>query len=183
MENSANSTPAAYSPATRDNLFRRLSELGIETKTVDHPPVFTVQESSEVDLSLPGAHTKNLFLKDAKARLFLVVAAHETAIDLKALPAVIGAKRLSFGKPDLLMEVLGVTPGSVTAFSIINDVNQRVTVVFDANLMAYDTINCHPLQNDATTNIGREDLFEFIRSCGHEISVVQLPPLARPKEA
>ncbi len=162
-------------PATKDDLFRVLGGLDIACRTLEHPPVFTVAESSGVQASLPGAHTKNLFLKDAKARLFLIVAANQTKIDLKALPGVIGSKRVSFGKPDLLMEVLGVEPGSVTAFAVINDTQQRVTVILDATLMTFESINCHPLRNDATTNIARDDLLRFIRWSGHDYVVVELP--------
>ena len=159
--------------ATPADLFERLAELGIASRTVEHAPVFTVAESEK--LQAPGepgvgaraAPTKNLFLKDAKDRLFLVVAHAQTVVDLKALPKLIGSARLSFGKPDLMLEVLGVTPGSVTAFAVINDPAGRVDVVIDANLMTYDTVDCHPLINSATTNIAREDLLRFIRSCGH----------------
>jgi Ala-tRNA(Pro) deacylase len=154
-------------PATRDDLFQRLAELGIETRTVEHAPVFTVAESAELDRSLPGGHTKNLFLKDAKDRLFLVIAHAHTAVDLKGLPRLIGSGRLSFGKADLMQAVLGVTPGSVTAFALINDTGRQVDVILDAVLMQYDTVNCHPLTNAATTNIARDDLLRFIRACGH----------------
>jgi Ala-tRNA(Pro) deacylase len=160
--------------ATRANLFERLAELGIETHTTEHEAVFTVAESQRLDRELPGGHTKNLFLKDAKGRLFLVTAEAHTAIDLKSLHKQIGCARLSFGKPDLLMEVLGVTPGSVTAFALINDREHRVSFVLDAKLLRCGTINCHPLTNTATTNIARDDLLRFIRACGHEPQVVEL---------
>lgn len=161
-------------PLTKEDLFQRLGQLGITTKTVDHPAVFTVAESDALEPLLPGGHTKNLFLKDAKDRLYLVIAQSHTQIDLKTLHKLIGAARLSFGKPDLLMEVLGIPPGSVTAFSLINDGTRRVSVVVDAALMQYDTINCHPLVNTATTNIPRDELLRFIRSCGHEPQIVAL---------
>ena len=163
-------------PATRDDLFRRLDELGITHTTVEHPPVFTVAESAEVERALPGGHTKNLFLKDKKGALFLVVAEGHTKVDLKSLPAALGCGRLSFGNPELLMEVLGVPPGSVTALSLINYREKRVLVVLDAHLTTYDSINCHPLTNTATTNIARDDLLRFIRSCGHDPRVVELGP-------
>jgi Ala-tRNA(Pro) deacylase len=169
-------------PATPSDLFARLHQLGIETTTVEHDPVFTVAESERLDRRLPGGHTKNLFLKDAKGRLFLITAESRQAIDLKSLHRRLGCARLSFGKPDLLMEVLGVTPGSVTAFALINDREGRVTFVLDRALMRHDIINCHPLTNTATTSIARDDLLRFIRSCGHEPQVVELseesgPPL------
>jgi Ala-tRNA(Pro) deacylase len=158
----------ASAPLTRGQLFERLHAMGIATRTVEHPPLFTVAESQEVERQLPGGHTKNLFLKDAKANLWLVVAQSTTPVDLKSLPATINSHRLSFGKPELLMEVLGVPPGSVTAFSVINDRACRVSVVIDTRLLEQDTINCHPLENTATTNIARDDLLRFIRSTGHE---------------
>jgi len=155
-------------PATRQDLFARLAELGIATHTVDHEAVFTVAEAAKLERALPGAHTKNLFLKDKQDRLFLVVALNHAHIDLKSLPGEIGAQRLSFGKPELLMEVLGVSAGSVTPFALINDSARRVTVILDAGMMRHERLNCHPLENTATTNIAREDLVRFIRACGHE---------------
>lgn len=151
-----------------------LDQLGIKTQTLEHPAVFTVAESHEIEAALPGGHTKNLFLKDAKDRLYLVVALASAQVDLKRLPAIIGSARLSFGKPDLLMEVLGVAPGSVTVFSLINDPSKRVIVVLDARLMAFDTINAHPLENTATTGIARPELLRFIAACGHVPKIMGL---------
>jgi Ala-tRNA(Pro) deacylase len=162
-------------PAERADLMHRLADLDIVTTTIDHPAVFTVAESESVSRAIPGGHTKNLFLKDAKGALFLVVAEAHTVIDLKGLHKVLGCARLSFGKPDLLMEVLGIPPGSVTAFSLINDPAKRVTVIVDQALMAHGTINCHPLTNTATTSIGRDDLLRFIRAMGHEPRIAALP--------
>ncbi len=153
-------------PLTRAQLFAHLDDLGIKTRTVAHAPVFTVGESDALHREIEGGHTKNLFLKDAKGQLWLIVAEAHTPIDLKALPKVIGSARLSFGKPELLMEVLGVAPGSVTALAIVNDTTHRVSVVVDERLMGYDLINCHPLENTATTSIGREDLLRFMAACG-----------------
>jgi Ala-tRNA(Pro) deacylase len=166
-------TPAKR-PATREELFLRLAELGIATRTVEHPPVHTVAESAAIERTLPGGDTKNLFLKDANGTLILIVALAETKIDLKALPRTLGCGRLSFGKPELLLDVLGVTPGSVTAFAVMNDVARRVSVVVDAALMAHETVNCHPLENTATTNIARDELLRFIRATGHEPRVAKL---------
>lgn len=161
-------------PATRQDLFARLAQLGIETRTVEHEPLFTVAESSKLEREIPGAHTKNLFLKDDGGELFLVVARTQTRVDLKALAKTLHAGRFSFGKPELLMQALGVPPGSVTAFAVINDPQRRVRVVIDAELMQYDCVNCHPLENTATTNIARDDLLRFIRSCGHEPRITML---------
>lgn len=161
-------------PATRQDLFARLAQLGIETRTVEHEPLFTVAESSKLEREIPGAHTKNLFLKDDGGELFLVVARTQTRVDLKTLAKTLHAGRFSFGKPELLMQALGVPPGSVTAFAVINDPQRRVRVVIDAELMQYDCVNCHPLENTATTNIARDDLLRFIRSCGHEPRIAML---------
>jgi Ala-tRNA(Pro) deacylase len=159
-------------PATRQDLFARLDELGIATRTLEHEAVFTVAESSRLERELPGGHTKNLFLKDKKDRLFLVVALGHAHIDLKTLPKTLGADRLSFGRPELLMEVLGVPAGSVTPFALINDKARRVTVILDADMMRHERLNYHPLENTATTNIAREDLVRFIRACGHQPRIV-----------
>jgi Ala-tRNA(Pro) deacylase len=167
---------------TRETLMARLDELGIKTRTIDHIPVFTVAESATVEAAvqseIPGAATKNLFLKDAKDRLYLFVAAAHAKIDLKELPKRIGAARLSFGKPDLLMEVLGVTPGSVTAFAIANASPDRVTLLLDRALADATRINCHPMTNTATTNISRDDLLAFFKAHGHTPRIVDLtsPP-------
>jgi Ala-tRNA(Pro) deacylase len=167
-------SPLAAAPKTRQELFARLAELGIATRTLDHEPVFTVAESARLEREVPGAHTKNLFLKDERGELFLVVAQSATRVDLKALARTLSAGRFSFGKAELLQEVLGVPPGSVTAFAVINDPQGRVRVVIDADLMHHDTVNCHPLENTATTSIARDDLLRFIRACGHEPTIVGL---------
>jgi Ala-tRNA(Pro) deacylase len=161
-------------PLTRDQLFSLLGELGIKTTTVEHPPAFTVADSSSIDIPLPGAHTKNLFLKDDEGTLVLVIAKSTTSIDLKAVSKRLGAGRFSFGKPELLMTALGVIPGAVTAFAVANDTTQRVKVLFDQTLMVADSVNCHPLENTATTNIARDDLLRFIRSTGHAPRVMVL---------
>jgi Ala-tRNA(Pro) deacylase len=141
-------------PATEEDLFARLSELGIETETVRHPAVFTVEESKALRGDLPGGHTKNLFLKDKKGALWLVVALEDRPVDMKDLRRRIGSAPLSFGRPELLKEVLGIDPGSVTPFAVINDTENRVNVVLDA--------------------VTPEGLVAFIRSCGHEPAVVAL---------
>jgi Ala-tRNA(Pro) deacylase len=161
-------TMPATVPLTRVGLFDHLAALGIKTTTVEHPAVHTVAESSTIEINLPGAHTKNLFLKSDEGTLLLVVAKSSTKVDLKHVGKQLGIGRLSFGKPDLMMEVLGITAGSVTAFAIINDRNRRVRVILDNELMAHDSVNCHPLENTATTNIAIEDLLRFIRQTGHE---------------
>ena len=156
-------------PATPEDLFAFLTELGIEHSTVEHPPLFTVEESRQLRGEIPGGHTKNLFLKDKKDRVFLVVALESAEIDLKRIHTLIGAGgRVSFGKPDLLMELLGVVPGSVTPFGLINDTEKRVAVIFDAAMMECEVLNYHPLINTKTTAIRSDDLIKFAEACGHE---------------
>lgn len=165
-------------PVTRTELFRYLDDLGIAVTTVEHPAVFTVGESDALIRDLPGGHTKNLFLKDAKGGLWLVVAEAHVAVDLKALSKQLGCPRFSFGNPESLAATLGITPGSVTALALINDTTRKVGVVVDARLMRYETINCHPLENTATSAVRRDDLVRFMRATGHEPRIVELPARA-----
>jgi Ala-tRNA(Pro) deacylase len=160
--------------ADRTTLFSRLKALGIDTVTVEHRPVFTVAESAELRETLPGAHTKNLFLVDTEGRMALVVAKDDTRVDLKALAKALGFGRLSFAKPDLLEAVLGVPGGSVTPFALINETSACVTAVVDRALMDFEEVNCHPLENTATTRLKTEDLIRFIRACGHEPRILPL---------
>ena len=159
-------------PVTPEQLLERLSALGISTHTVSHPPLFTVADSQQLRGELPGGHCKNLFLKDKKGVLWLVVCLEDAAINMKTLDKRIGSARLSFGNPDLLMEVLGIAPGSVTPFALVNDTERRVNVVLDAAMLEYDLLNYHPLTNERTTAIARDDLLAFIRACGHEPAIV-----------
>lgn len=153
---------------TPADLFAALDALGIKHATVKHPPLFTVEQSRSLRGPIPGGHTKNLFLRDKKSALYLVVALEDALIDLKGLHRVLGASgRLSFGSPDLLREVWGVAPGAVTPFGAINDAEGRVTVVLDAPMMAHALLNFHPLDNTMTTTIGRDDLVKFLASTGH----------------
>jgi len=166
---------AEQMPETPEGLMHRLAELGIEVKTYVHPPLFTVEQSQDLRGKIPGAHTKNLFLKDKKGRYFLVTAAEDALLDLKTIHHVIGASgRVSFGSPDKLMALLGVAPGSVTVFGAINDVEGQVTVVLDETLMANDVINAHPLHNEATTSVRRKDLVRFLQFTGHEPLILKV---------
>ena len=162
------------SHATRADLLARLDELGIAHETVDHDAVFTVQESRALHERIPGMHSKNLFFKDAGDRLWLLSAEADRRLDLKTLHTRIGAKRLSFGKPDLLLEVLGVPAGSVTPFALINDRDRRVSFVLDAAMLGASRVNFHPLENTATTGISPEGLKAFLRATGHAPQVVEL---------
>jgi Ala-tRNA(Pro) deacylase len=161
--------------ATPEQLLARLQALGIEAATHRHPPLFTVEDSKRLRGDLPGAHCKSLFLKDRKGMLWLLVALEDRAVDIKALRRTLGAKgSLSFGKPELLLDVLGVTPGSVTPFGLINDAARRVTVVLDKAMLERDPLNYHPLTNEATTAIAAGDLLRFIEDCGHQPVILDL---------
>lgn len=164
-------------PVDREGVLKFLDELGIESTTVNHPPLFTVEESQALRGEIPGGHTKNLFLKDKKDQVFLVTTLEDAELDLKHIHHRIGASgRVSFGKPELLLELLGVVPGAVTPLGLINDRPPRVRVVLDRELMAHEVVNCHPLVNTATTSLRSGDLLKFIRATGHEPAVLDLRP-------
>jgi Ala-tRNA(Pro) deacylase len=157
---------------TKDEFLAFLDSLGVAHDTVDHPAVFRVGEGEDVKAQIPGAHTKNLFLKDAKDRLWLISAEDRAVIDLKRLHQVIGSARLSFGNAALMEEVLGVTPGSVTAFALVNDKAHRVTFVLDRTLAEADRVNFHPLVNTGTTGVSREGFCKFLEAVGVKPMVV-----------
>jgi Ala-tRNA(Pro) deacylase len=162
-------------PATPEDLFALLERLRIAHTTVNHPPLFTVEESRALRGSIPGGHTKNLFLKDKKGALFLVTALEDAAVELRSLHRRLGAGgRFSFGSAALLRVALGVEPGAVTPFAAINDSEGRVRIVLDAGLLGYETINCHPLRNTMTTSIGTRDLIRFLEATGHPPRIVEL---------
>ena len=164
---------------TRAELFSKFDDLGIVHNTLNHEPVFTVQDSTIVKAEMPGAHTKNLFLKDKAGRFFLICAKSDTPIRLNKLHPHLGSKRLSFGKAEALFEKLGVTPGSVTLFSIVNDTDQDVTLIIDQRLTEHDIVNFHPLLNDATTAISSEDMIKFAKATGHDPVILNLANLAQ----
>jgi Ala-tRNA(Pro) deacylase len=160
---------------TADSLFALLDNLGVVHETIHHPPLFTVEESKSLRGNILGAHTKNLFLKDKKGKLFLVTAVESTRIDLKQLHALIGGSgRLSFGSADQLMQHLGVAPGSVTAFAVINDILGQVTMILDSRLATFERINCHPLINTMTTSLAYADLLRFLRETRHDPHVLTI---------
>ena len=162
-------------PKTQADLFAFLDSLGIETTTVTHPPLFTVAQSQALRGAIPGGHTKNLFLKDKKDNFFLLTVDEEASVDLKSVHQAIGAaSRVSFGKPEALMELLGVAPGSVTAFGAINDTGLRVRIVLDAPLLDHGLVNAHPLTNEATTSIAAADMLRFARATGHEPAILKV---------
>jgi len=153
--------------ATRQDLLAFLDRIGVAHATVDHLPVFTVAESAHVKSAMPGGHTKNLFLKDKRGALWLLSAIAETKIDLTALARLFGVGRFSFGSAELLEAALGVTPGSVTAFAVINDTAGLVRMLLDDALFETDPVNFHPLRNDATTAVSHGDLVRFLDATGH----------------
>jgi Ala-tRNA(Pro) deacylase len=167
-------------PATPDDLFAYLTGLGIAHATVTHPPLFTVEQSRALRGTIPGGHTKNLFLKDKRDAVYLVVAPEDARVDLKTLHHKLGAGRFSFGSAELLRELLGVEPGAVTPFGVINDTARRINVVIDAGLMENAVINCHPLVNTMTTSIARDDLVRFLGATGHPPRIEPVAEAAAP---
>jgi Ala-tRNA(Pro) deacylase len=168
-------------PASPDDLFAFLDRLGIRHATVRHPALFTVEESRSLRGQIAGGHTKNLFLKDKRGALYLVTALEDAAIELKSLHRQLGASgRFSFGSAEQMLETLGVEPGSVTPFGVLNDTQGRVTVVLDAAMMAHATLNFHPLANTMTTSIGRDDLVRFLAATGHTARIEPVAVVAAP---
>ena len=169
-------TDGGGAPPTSDrDLFAFLDGLGIAHATKTHAPVFTVAESVALRDEIPGGHTKNLFLKDKKDNYFLLTVEEHAVVDLKTVHTLIGAaSKVSFGRAEKLMEYLGVIPGAVTAFGVINDRDGKVKIILDADLMRYDVINAHPLRNDATTSIASADLLRFIEATGHSPLVLKV---------
>lgn len=162
-------------PLTPDELLKILDEKGYETTTIEHEALFSVDQSQELRGKISGGHTKNLFVKDKKGNFFLLVVEENARIDLNRLHPKIGARsRLSFGKPEYLMAHLGVMPGSVTAFSVINDKENKVKLIIDEPLLAHEKINCHPLTNEMTTTISREDLLQFLTDINHKPEIIQM---------
>jgi Ala-tRNA(Pro) deacylase len=162
-------------PATPEDLIAFLDSLGVASETLEHPPLHTVEESRALRGQIPGGHSKNLFVKDKKSRLFLLTMGEEADVDLKRVHERIGASgRVSFGSAELLEEVWGVRPGAVTPFGAINDKASRVTVVLDSALMAHERVNFHPLVNTRTTGVSPEGLTKFLRATGHEPLVAAL---------
>jgi len=153
---------------TPEDLFKALTELGIESQTFEHPPLFTVEESRSLRGQIPGLHSKNLFLRDRARRYFLIVLEEETKLDLRMLPPLIGARgKVSFGSAEALWDLWGVAPGSVTPFGAINDPQGLVSVVLEARLAQAPAVSFHPLVNSRTTTLSGPDLLRFLNACGH----------------
>ncbi|HEX2939734.1 MAG TPA: prolyl-tRNA synthetase associated domain-containing protein [Rhodopila sp.] len=162
-------------PATPDELFALLDSLGIEHSTVEHPPIFTVDEGRSWHDKIPGLHCKNLFIKDRKDGIWLVVMPADKRADLGGLEKLLGAPRFSFARPELLAEVLALTPGSVTPFGLINDRQRRVTVILDQDMLDAMWMNVHPLHNAASTTVRSADLLRFVRVLGYKPIVIKVP--------
>ncbi len=167
-------------PATPEQLFAFLDSLGIAHSTVTHPPFFTVDEGRPWHDKIPGLHCKNLFIKDRKGGIWHVVLPADKRADLAALEKLLGAPRFSFARPDVLLETLQLTPGSVTPFGLINDTARRVRVVLDADMLRADTVNFHPLHNAASTTIRAGDLVTFVRALGYDPTIVAVPERTAP---
>ncbi len=176
QENMNDQSPPGQGPKTRQMLFDYLDQLDVVHRTVDHPAIFTVEEGRDYKRNMPGGHSKNLFVKDKKGVLTLAVASSETRVDLVGLGKALGAKgRLSFGKPELMTQTLGVIPGAVTPFALFNDNAQALAqVVLDTNLLAHDPVWFHPLENTASTAVSAKDLIRFVKSCGFEPQILDL---------
>jgi Ala-tRNA(Pro) deacylase len=158
-------------------LYADFAALGIDHALHEHPPVFTVEESSRHTRHINGAHTKNLFLKDKKGAFWLVTVPDKKRVDLKALPEAIGCDRVSFGKAEDMERLLGISPGSVTALAAINDTTGSVRVVLDAALMDAHTVNCHPLRNSATLGLEPSDLVRALAHWHHTPTIAVIPAL------
>ena len=161
-------------PATAEDLFQRLRELGIDYETAHHPPVFTVEEAQAVRGDMIGGHTKNLFLRNKKGRMWLLVCDEERRLDLKALGKQLEAGRFSFGSPERLMEYLGVIPGAVSPFAVINDKEGQVRLVFERLLLEVPELNFHPLDNSMTTRIATPDVIRFLEDVDHAPDLIDL---------
>jgi Ala-tRNA(Pro) deacylase len=162
-------------PKSTDELLAFLKGLEISVTTVIHPPLFTVADSQALRGEIPGGHTKNLFLKDKKNNYFLVTVGEDAIVDLKSIHHKIGAAgRVSFGRPEALLDLLGVTPGAVTVFGAINDTHNQVKIIVDSTLLKHSVINAHPLTNTASTSIGADDLLRFLRATGHEPVILKV---------
>ena len=158
---------------TPPDLLKYLDNLQISYETLAHEPLFTVEDSRDVHARMPGGHIKNLLVKDKKSRIFLLVALADSQINLKTIHEKIGASgRVSFCSAEIMDALLGVTPGSVTPFGVINDTGHQVTLVLEAAMMREARLNCHPLVNTMTTGLSRDDLLKFVRSTGHEPMII-----------
>jgi Ala-tRNA(Pro) deacylase len=167
--------------ATPEELFALFDRLGIEHSTIEHPPFFTVEEGRDWHDKIPGLHCKNLFIKDRKGGIWLVVMPADKRADLAWLEKTLGAPRFSFARPEALQEVLELTPGSVTPFGLINDRQRRVTVILDQDMLDAEWMNVHPLHNAASTTLRSADLLRFVRALGYDPIIIRLVEPVAPQ--
>lgn len=182
MTEAAKTQEEAPLPTSPQTLMDRLTSLGIEFSLHHHRAVFTVAEADAVDRDIEGTHCRNLFLRDDKKKNFLVVLQNATVVDLKKLPAILNSKKLSFGSADRLWQYLGVRPGSVCPYAIVNDTDHQVEIFLDQSMMETKRVNYHPLLNTMTIGCAPADLVKFIESTGHTPHIVDLAPAAPDKE-
>jgi Ala-tRNA(Pro) deacylase len=161
-----------------DALLNAIDALGIAWQMHEHDAVFTVDESADLHRSIQGTHTKNMFLKDSGGQFWLITVPHDIRVDLKALPAIIGSKKLSFGKAEDMERLLGVTPGAVTPLAAINDEEGAVRVVIDLSLSSADIVNVHPLRNTATIGISGAELIAALKHWKHDATLANIPTVA-----
>jgi Ala-tRNA(Pro) deacylase len=169
-----NAKPVEPIPTSPDDLLNILQEIGVAYQIYTHPPIFTVQEGIHLKEKIPGLHCRNLFLKDKKDQMFLVVVANDTSVDLKKLHEMLGCGRLSFGSAERLFQTLGIYPGSVCPFTVINDKDYKVQVILDAHMMQADLVCYHPLDNGMTISLTPADLLKFFEYTGHSPKILEL---------
>lgn len=165
-------------PTSPEALFELFQRLDIAYEVHHHAPIFTVEEGEHLKADIPGTHCRNLFIRDKKKQMFLVVLANETDVDLKALPDLLDCGRISFGSSDRLWEYLGIRPGSVCPFCAVNDKNHDVSVILDAHMMQSDIVNYHPLDNTMTVSLSPADLLKFFAYTGHQPRIIDLSAAA-----
>ncbi|HAJ90550.1 MAG TPA: prolyl-tRNA synthetase associated domain-containing protein [Rhodospirillaceae bacterium] len=163
-------------PFYAQNLLDFLTNLQISYRLYTHEPVFTVEEAHKVDKEILGTHTRNMFLRDKKERMFLVTLRHDTPIDLKKLSDLLGVGRFSFGSPERLWTYLGVKPGSVTPLSILNDTGKKVSLVLEKAMMEADLVNFHPLDNSMTIGMTPSELMTILEKQGITPQIIDLSP-------
>ncbi len=182
MENSPKIDELAPLPTTPERLFDILQSIDISYEIHEHAPIFTVEEGVHLKASIPGTHCRNLFLRDKKKTMFLVVVANETALDLKKLQGLLDCGRISFGSAERLWENLGIRPGSVCPFCAVNDADHNVNIVLDSHMMAAEIVNYHPLDNAMTISLVPADLLKFFEYTGHKPQILDLSAAAPDKE-
>ena len=163
----------------KDDLIRILNDHGFKYFIKEHAPLFTVEDSKALRGQIEGAHSKNLFLKDAKANFFLISIEESASIDLKKTMQQIQSKKLSFAKPEYLHNILGIEPGSVSPFALLNDSKKEVRFYLDRSFLDHKRVNFHPLINTATVNISPQNLIDLIEKYHNPVNYIDLENLKR----